>query len=260
MAPFVQGDRPSASLPDLSLVIPTYRQARVIGAQVGELLAALDSLDIRYELRVVIDGDLDGTEAELRRITHDSLYLVILAQNAGKGSAVRRGLLASSGKARAFLDGGGDIPSRCLVDAYRRFQDEQCDIIVGSKLHPESIVDYPLMRRIYSWGYRQVTRLLFGLNVRDTQVGLKVYTSTVVEQVFPHVRTDGFAFDIEALALASRLGFRNIGESPVVIRDQYPSTIRLTTVVTMLIETVQVWWRVRRFGPDRSGSYRTRRG
>ena len=78
----------------------------------------------------------------------------------------------------------------------------------------------------------------------------------MVEQVFPHVRTAGFAVDIEALALARRLGFRQISEAPVIVRDQYPSSIRVTTIAAMFLETLMVWWRLQRFGPDKHGSYR----
>jgi hypothetical protein len=114
------------------------------------------------------------------------------------------------------------------------------------------------MRRVYSWGSRQLTRALFGLNVRDTQVGLKIYEATVVEQVVPHVQTQGFVFDVEALAPARRLGFRRIEEAPVVVRDRSPSSIRVGTIVSMFVETPAVWWRPQRFGPDKHGVYRRR--
>ena len=259
LAPFVQGDMPTALLPDLSLVIPTYRQAGVIQAQVADVLAKLDSLDLRYEVLVVVDGDDDRTATELSALEHEHEHLrvAVLARNAGKGNAVRRGLLSLGGRARAFLDGGGDIPARCLLDAYDVFQRSKADIVVGSKLHPNSAVEYPPLRRVYSWGYRQLTRTMFGLNVRDTQAGLKIYSAAVVEQVFPHVRTRGFAFDIEALALAWRLGFHRIVESPVVIRDRFATTIRATHVLGIFAETIMAWWRLRRFGPDKHGSYRT---
>ena len=258
LPPFVQGERPTVTLPDFCLVIPTYRQAGVIRSQVSEILQALGRLGIRHEVTVVVDGDDDGTATALADLDPDHLRVVVLYENVGKGNAVRRGLLAAPGRMRGFLDGGGDIPAHCLLQAYEEYQRTGADIVVGSKLHPESVVEYPLLRRIYSWGYRQLTRALFGVAVHDTQVGLKIYSATAVEQVFPHVRARGFAFDIEALALARRLGFRRIVESPVVIRDRYSSTIRMGTVLRMLLETVAVWWRVRRFGPDRDGSYQTR--
>lgn len=240
---------PTEKLPDLSVVIPTYRQSDVIGHQVGEVLRALDGLGCDYEVLVVVDGDEDGTSDVLAKIEHERLRVAVQERNSGKGEAVRRGLLAAAGRARAFLDGGGDIPAQCLLDAYRLHVASAADIVVGSKLHAQSVVEYPPARRIYSWGYRQLTRMLFGLTVRDTQVGLKIYAAPVVEQVFPHVRTSGFAFDIEALALAIRLGFRAIVEAPVIVRDRYPSTIRPTTVATMFIETLMVAGRLRRFDP-----------
>ena len=257
LAPFVQGDMATAVLPDLSLVIPTYWQADVIQAQVADVLAELDSLDLRYEVLVVVDGDDDRTATELSALEHEHLRIAVLARNAGKGNAVRRGSLSLGGRARAFLDGGGDIPARCLLDAYDVFQRSKADIVVGSKLHPNSAVEYAPLRRVYSWGYRQLTRRMFGLNVRDTQAGLKIYSAAVVEQVFPHVRTRGFAFDIEALALAWRLGFHRIVESPVVIRDRFATTIRTAHVLGIFAETLLAWWRLRRFGPDKHGSYRT---
>ena len=247
--PFERAERPTQRLPDLSVVIPTYRQSGVIGHQVSEVLRALDGLGCDYDVLVVVDGDEDRTSAALAKIEHERLRVSVQERNSGKGEAVRRGLLTVAGRARAFLDGGGDIPPQCLVDAYRIHLKSEADIVVGSKLHAQSVVEYPLPRRIYSWGYRQLTRLLFGLTVRDTQVGLKIYAAPVVEQVFPHVRTSGFAFDIEALALAIRLGFPTIVEAPVIVRDRYPSTIRPTTVATMFIETLMVARRLRRFRP-----------
>lgn len=257
LSAFVQGDQPTASLPNFSLVIPTYRQAGVIRSQVTKVLSALDELGIRYEVIVVVDGDHDGTKAQLATIEHRSLRVAVIERNRGKGSAVRRGLLAASSPTRGFLDGGGDIGARWLIRAYEESRRTGADIVVASKLHPQSVVEYPLLRRLYSWGYRQFTRMLFGgLSVRDTQAGLKIYSAALVEQVFPHVRAQGFAFDVEALALAWRLGFRQIVESPVVIRDRYPSTIGLGTVLAMLWETLRVWWIVRRFAPNKRGVYR----
>ena len=258
LSPFAQGDRPTSSLPDLSLVIPTYRQADRIRDQVDAVLKALDELDARGEVLVVIDGDEDGSAERLSDIDDRRLRIAVLDQNGGKGNAVRRGLLSVGGRMRGFLDGGGDIPARSFLDACHEWERTSADIVVASKLHPRSDVDYPMTRRVYSWGYRQVTKYLFGLTVRDTQVGLKIYSAAVVEQVFPLVRTRGFAFDIEALALAERLGFHRIVESPVVIHDRYPSTIGVGTVISMLLETFAVWWYVRRFGPDKHGIFRRR--
>jgi len=241
------------SLPDLSIIVPTYRQADVIGPQVTEILECLDGTSLNYEVLVVIDGD-DGSAHKLSQIGHDHLKIRVLDANTGKGNAVRYGLLNASGTCRGFIDGGGDIHIRYFLDAYEVFFSKAADVVVASKLHRASEVEYPLLRRVYSWGYRQLTRLLFGLNIRDTQVGLKLYSAPVVEQVFPHVRTPGFAFDIESLALARRLGFTTILECPVKIANRYPSTIGTGTAIGMFLETLHIFWRLRRFRPDSSWS------
>ena len=116
---FEQGDTPTQELPELSVVIPTYRQASVIGSQVKDVLATLDRLDCEYEVLVVVDGDIDNSAATLETIEHERLRIAVLEENAGKGNAVRRGLLAVAGRCSAFLDGGGDIRPQCLLDEYQ---------------------------------------------------------------------------------------------------------------------------------------------
>jgi len=61
------------------------------------------------------------------------------------------------------------------------------DIVVGSKLHPESKVNYPIQRKILSWGYRTLTHTLFGFNVKDTQVGFKIFRKKVAKEVFSRI-------------------------------------------------------------------------
>ena len=71
------------------------------------------------------------------------------------------------------------------------------DIVIGSKLHPDSEVHYPFLRHILSYGYRLLTRILFNLSVRDTQVGLKLFRKEAAKDIFPRNLVKHFAFDIE---------------------------------------------------------------
>src|SRR5205085_11878020 len=98
------------------------------------------------------------------------------------------------------------------------------DIIVGSKLHPVSKVNYPIYRTILSWGYRIFTSTLFGFRVRDTQVGLKFFKRKVVMDVLPRLVVKRFALDIEILAVAYSLGYKRIYEAPVKINFNLNST------------------------------------
>jgi hypothetical protein len=70
-------------------------------------------------------------------------------------------------------------------------------------------------------------------------------TREVADEVLPSLRTDGFAFDIELLALAQRRGFARIEECPVVLDLRFPSTIGPGTVFDMLWDTVRIFYRMR---------------
>jgi glycosyltransferase involved in cell wall biosynthesis len=156
------------------------------------------------------------------------------------------------GRYLGFIDADGDLPAKLLhrfVDAVR---DERPDIALGSKRHPDSKVVYPPVRRLYSWGYQQLNRVLMGLPVRDTQTGVKLVRRDVVAAVLPRMLEKRFAFDLELLVVARQLGYRNIVELPVTINERFTSTICARAVANMLIDTAAVFYRLRflkHYGP-----------
>jgi len=122
--------------------------------------------------------------------------------------------------------------------------------VIGSKRHPDSKIEYPIIRRILSWGYQQLTKALFGLNIRDTQVGMKIYRRKVLEDVLPRLLVKHFAFDIEILAVAYHLGYQKIYEAPVEINlfsgKSSISWKKVSPVVfNMLNDTFAVFYRLR---------------
>ena len=126
---------------------------------------------------------------------------------------------------------------------------QNADAVIGSKRHPESKVYYPYYRKILSWGYQRVTELLFGLNVRDTQVGMKLYRRELLEDVLPRLLVKQFAFDIEILAVAYYLGYTRIFEAPVELNFKGRSSITNTSfwrvVLRTLWDTLTVYYRLR---------------
>ena len=123
------------------------------------------------------------------------------------------------------------------------------DIIVGSKRHPVSKIYYPSYRRVMSWVYQIFIRVLFGIKVRDTQVGMKLYRRIVVEDVFPRLIVKKFAFDIEILAVAHHLGYKRIYEAPVELDFSGASSITSknfwTIIISTLLDTLAVFYRLR---------------
>jgi len=122
------------------------------------------------------------------------------------------------------------------------------DIIVGSIRHSASKVQgYPLKRKILSWVYHRFTRFIFGLRITDSQRGLKIFRRRVLEKVLPRLMVKKYAFDIEMLSVAYRLGFQKIHDGPVEMdatRLKY-SSITTGTIWNMLIETLAVFYRLK---------------
>ena len=155
----------------------------------------------------------------------------------------------SRGDIIGFLDAGGDVSELTLSMMLEHFKWYNADIIIGSKRHPVSKVQYPFQRKILSWGYQMLVRLLFGLNVRDTQVGMKLYRREVLVDVMPRLLVKQFAFDIEILAVAHYLGYKRIFESPVELDFSGVSSITSSSVwriiLQMLKDTFAVYYRLK---------------
>lgn len=233
-----------------SLIIPVYKQEKVIKKDLEDIVSALDTLKISFEIIAVIDGELDKSRAEAEKVKDKRIHVIGYQTNHGKGYAVRYGFSHATGDIIGFKDAGPDLAASALPVMLTQFQFENADIVVGSKRHPDSKVDYPSYRKVLSWGYQQLTKLLFGLNVTDTQVGMKIYRRKVLEDVLPRLLVKKFAFDIEILAVAYHLGYRKIYEAPVRIdlfssRSSINWTNILRVIWNMINDTLAVFYRLK---------------
>lgn len=234
----------------LSLIVPTYKQEKTIENDIKRILASFTDSRYDYEIIVVVDGMVDDTFKKAKKLENGRVKVVGYDTNHGKGYAVRYGMAKSKGDIIGFMDAGGDINEKWLSMMLEHFRWYDADIIVGSKRHPVSIVNYPWQRKILSWGYQMLIRILFGLNIRDSQVGMKLYRREVLEDVLPRLVVKTFAFDIEILSVAYHLGYRRIFEAPVSIDfSEVQSTITSKNfrriVWGMLWETAAVFYRLR---------------
>ncbi|MEO6077156.1 MAG: hypothetical protein ABIP54_00015 [Candidatus Andersenbacteria bacterium] len=120
------------------------------------------------------------------------------------------------------------------------------DIVISSKRHPLSQVKYPLIRHAYSFGYQIINRILFRMNIRDTQVGAKLFRKEALHAILPHIKINKFAFDLELLVQAQIHGYTKIIESPVRITHRFQSTISPLVVLETLQDTISLFFRTRR--------------
>lgn len=237
-------DRPDGS-PELSIVMPFYNPGPELAANVAAVVDALEHTGLSFEVMAVSDGSTDGSAEGIASLLGDRLRRIDLPAHVGKGEALRVGLTQGRGRYLGFIDADGDIPADQLGPFVAAIRTETVDIVVGSKRHHDSDVVYPPLRRLYSWGYQQLVRLLFRLNVRDTQTGIKILRREVLEAVLPLMHEKRFAFDLELLVVAQLQGFDRFEELPVRIQRRFGSTISLMAVAGIIADTVAIWWRMR---------------
>jgi hypothetical protein len=208
--------------------------------------AAAGLADEDVELVVVSDGSIDGTAERLLAAREPTLRVIHYDRNLGKGYAVKAGALSAAGEWIALVDADLDLDPAAVPGYLAVARDERLDLVVGSKRHPDSVVFYPRSRRIASWCYQQLNRVLFRLDVRDTQVGLKVFRREVADEVVPLLLVKQFAFDLELLAVARELGYDRVREQPVRLDYRFTgSGVGSRAVLRALLDTAAVFYRLR---------------
>lgn len=231
---------------ELSIIIPAFNEEKRIEPTLRSLSRFLRGLGLRYEILVVDDGSTDGTVALTERLGADIPHLRCLpcAENRGKGHAVRVGMLAAGGEVRVMYDADGSMPVAELPKILAPIFTGHADIAIGSRYSHGALTEaaQPWWRVAWSRIANRIVRRSLVQGIRDTQCGFKAFSAEAARAVFSRATIDGWAFDLEALALASRLGF-SIVERGVVWRDDERSKI---SPVRDFLSVAGEFWRIRR--------------
>ncbi len=204
--------------PLLSVIVPAYKQEKTIVRDLKSIETALKQMRYGYEIICVVDGRVDKTYETAKKISSSKIKVFGYKKNQGKGYAVRYGMARAKGDPIAFIDSGMEINPNGIGMILEHMEWYEADIIIGSKRHPASQVNYPLSRRMVSFCYQFFVRLFAALNVRDTQAGLKIFRRKVLEDVLPRLMVKRYVFDLELLSVAYRLGYKRIYEAPVKLK------------------------------------------
>jgi dolichyl-phosphate beta-glucosyltransferase len=216
-------------VPGLSIIIPAYNEQARLPPRLGHVLDYLRLNYPSFELIVVDDGSSDDTVAVVEAVLagEHRARLITYEPNRGKGYALRRGALASTGQYVVFTDADLSTPIEEVPRALACLC--QADIVIGSRRLPASDIrrHQPLYRRLASDIFRWMRIGLVGLRqVADTQCGFKAYRGALARQLFARAQVDRFMIDVEVLYLAERAGLRII-EMSVRWNDAPGSKVRL---------------------------------
>lgn len=206
---------PIKGQPELSIVIPAYNEAERIIPTIGAIASFVSNLGFPWELIVADDGSKDQTVKLIQDLGFANLRVLKTPRNGGKGSAVRRGMLAARGKYVLFTDADNSTPIEEVAKFLETIRSGGYDIAVGSRAAEGAAeTNRSLMRRVFSGGLRWIVRNILRIGVHDTQCGFKMYTREAAQRLSNAQTIMGFSFDLENLYLASKIGYRVI-ELPV---------------------------------------------
>jgi dolichyl-phosphate beta-glucosyltransferase len=228
----------------LSVVIPAFNEAERLPRTLARLAAHLKGGGRSHEILVVDDGSTDETAARARE--HADVAVVSNEGNRGKGYSVRRGMLLARGERRLMTDADLSTPIEELPRFLARM-DEGADVVIASRAVPGARIE------VHQPWYRENAGRLFNLGVRllllpgihDTQCGFKLFTAAAARVAFSESRLDGFSFDVEALYVARRRGFR-VAELPVTWRNDAASRVGLRQGVRAFLDLLRIRGNARR--------------
>lgn len=230
--------------PHLSVVVPAFNEAARIGSSLHELRKSLQFDDA--EILVVDDGSTDETGAIATQVLSGfgRWDVIRLDRNRGKGAAIREGMRRAQGEVLVFMDADlatdiDDLPK--LVGAL-----DAADIAIGSRTIPGSRTQGGTpSRAVMAQMFNAMARPIIGVDIRDTQCGFKALHADAARKILPRARSNRFAFDVELLTIAQRLGMKLV-EVPVNWTAVDGSTVHLLRdPVQMTVDLLRIAIRCR---------------
>jgi glycosyltransferase involved in cell wall biosynthesis len=233
----------------ISVIMPAYNESGHIYKNIMETCGVFEKTKRYFEIIVVDDGSTDSTYKEAKRAEYsaENVKVVHYSMNNGKGNALKEGFKHATGDYVVFLDSDLDLHPSQLHRLFRVMRNNRADVVIGSKHHPKSLLNYPMTRKVISRVYAAALKVLFNLPLRDTQTGLKVFNYEVLERVFPKVLCKRYAYDLELLVNANHLGYR-VAEAPVVLNFKRPrkwGRIGMNDLYLTGMDTLAIFYRLR---------------
>lgn len=229
----------------LSVIIPAYNEEKRISQTIDVISAYLRRQPYSYEILVVTDGSTDNTIGVVndKKGIVPNLDILAISKNRGKGYSVRTGMLKTTGRIRLFTDADNSTDISHF-DPMRPFFDKGYEVVICSRDSKDA--KGAIQSVAQSWAKRLLgnlgnlfIQLVAVRGIWDTQCGFKAFRAGAAEKIFGVSRINGFGFDIEALVLSRRLGYK-IGIVPANWKNDPVSHVRLISYFKVLFETVLV--------------------
>lgn len=228
----------------MSVILCAYNEGNVIGDAIDKVDLVMMKTGWSYEIIIVDDGSLDDTRQKAVKYRDEKgngcLKVVGYEKNMGKGNAIIAGFAHAAGDFVVFIDSDLDVDPK-LIPSYVEAL-KTSDIAVASKWHPQSHTVVTLKRKVLSFGFNVLSKLLTGIKLKDTQTGLKAFRRRVLERMAPKFVVKRYAFDLELMSACNHCGFK-IVDLPVDVHIK--SMVSFKEIFRMTLDMFQIAYRLR---------------
>jgi len=228
---------------DFSLIVPVFVGENFIEEDLADKISIINDLkEKNCELIYVLDGKYNKTENilkdSLKKQSFQNVKIISYEKNEGKGFAVKKGFEIAKGEYVGFLDFGNEIDGSIIKSLLAEIKRTNSDIAIANKFLPESDFKAGFLRKFLSKAFVRFSNLILGQNFSDTQTGAKVFGPNGVN-LFRELKTKGFAFDLEILSKAKKIGLK-ILEVPVRIKKGMITSVSLQKVLQMVFDVFRI--------------------
>jgi glycosyltransferase involved in cell wall biosynthesis len=233
----------------ISILIPAFNEEDKIILTIKETINVFEKIGYDYEIVIIDDGSVDNTFATVQEhlnVFNGKVKIERYKSNTGKGYAIKYGFNFVSGDYVLFLDADLDLHPSQITNFLKLIEESKADVVMGSKRHKDSVVDYPKSRKFLSNGYYFLIKILFGLPVKDTQTGFKLFRYEALKNGISRIIVKRYAFDLELLVVLHKQGYKII-EGPIYLKPSrtYHNRIGLKDICNTLIDTIAIFYRLR---------------
>lgn len=236
----------------LSVVIPAYNEEKRLSKTLESVVDFLARQNYQSEVIVVSDGSTDKTVELANSFSGRIKNLKVIDQkeNHGKGYGTRLGILEAKGRIRLFMDADNStsidqinnfLPYFSRTAPHPGQAGQGFDIVIGDRdLKGSKLkVRQPFYKELLGDLGNYLIQLLAVPGIEDTQCGFKAFSGEAAEQIFKRMTIEKWGFDIEALAIANKLGYK-IKPLPVVWVNDPNSKVKLSGYANTLIELCKI--------------------
>ena len=230
----------------VSILVPVYNIEKNIEKNINILIKKISPFMTNFEIIISDDGSDDNSKKAIEKICAENKNIigVYSKENHGKGNALKRACEIANGKYIIFCDGDMEIDPSQLEKFFEIMNKENADIVIGSKRHKNSVVNYSNTRKIISFVYFMFVKIFFHLPIQDTQTGLKLFKREAIINIFPRILVKAFAYDLEVLVACNSNG-KKIVSAPVIVNpNRHFGLIKLNVLWKTFIDTLAIFYRL----------------